>query len=333
MIKKKFEINNLDKKFNFFLFYGKNEGAKKDEISKILSVNVDKKISNYDEKQIFENTEDFYNEVLSKSLFDDKKIIIINRASDKLAKIIEELITKNTSDVLIIVNADNLEKKSKLRSLFEKEKKLVCVALYPDTQQILSKIAFDFLKEKKITLSQTSIDLIINRCNGDREILRNELNKIGLFSLGGKKITTIDVLKLTNLIENYSISELIDNCLAQNQKKTLSILNENNFNSEDCIVIIRTFLNKSKKILKLSKEFEVNKNLDKTIAGARPPVFWKDKDIVKKQLNKWTPKEIYKLIFNLSEVELQIKKGYSNPINIISSFILNKSSLKTNSYL
>jgi len=333
MIKKSYEIVNLDKNVNLLLFYGKNEGAKKEEINKIISNNKGREVSNYDEKFILENNEIFFNEILSKSLFNNEKIIIISRASDKFVKIVEELLTKDISDTLLIISADILEKKSKLRILFEKGKNLICVAFYPDTQQVLSKIALDFLRKKKITLSQININLIINRCNGEREFLKNELNKIELFSLKGKKITTEDILKLTNLTENYSVSELVDNCLSKNQKKTLNILNENNFNSEDCIIITRSFLYKLKRILKLSREYQNNKDLNKTITNAKPPIFWKDKEIIKQQLNKWTYKEINQLIFAINEIELQIKKGYANPLNIISNFILDISSLKTNSYL
>ena len=333
MIKKSYELKNLDSNLNFFLFYGKNEGAKKEEILKILSDNKDREISNYDEKQILNDNESFYNEILSQSLFNNNKIIIVNRASDKLAKIIEELNTKNTSDILIIINAEVLEKKSKLRSIFEKEKKLVCIAFYPDNQQTLTKIALNFLREKKIALSQSDINLIINRSNGDREILNNELKKIELFSYSKKKITTDEILKLTNLIENFSISELTDNCLANNKKKTINILNENNFNHEDCIIITRSFLIKSKRILKLSKDYEDNKDLNKTIANAKPPIFWKDKEIVKLQISKWSSKDINRLIIDLNEIELQIKKSYENSLNIILDFILNKSSTETNNYL
>ena len=189
-----------------------------------------------------------------------------------------------------------------------------------------------FLKEKKINISQANINLIVNRSNGDREVLKNELIKIEHYSVSNKKLTTENILKLTNLIENFSISELIDNCLAKNNRKTVNILNENHFNNEDCILITRSFLNKLKKILILSEEFKKNKDINKTITNARPPIFWKDKDIVREQLGKWKPEEIKKLIFELNEIELQIKKGYSNPTNIISNFIIEKSYLKTNNY-
>ena len=327
MIIKSYELKKLDiNKNKYILFYGVNEGAKTEEIKKIISLNKNITITNYDEKEILESSENFYNNIFSKSLFEDKKVIIIKRATDKIVNIIEEIIEKDIADISLIFNSDNLEKKSKLRLLFEKDKKLVCVPFYADTADILSRIAYNFFKEKKISISQANINLIVNKCNGDRGVLKNELLKIEFFCQNKKEISTVNLLKLVNLVENHSISELIDNCLAKNEKKTINLLNENNFNSEDCIIITRTFLSKLKRILKLSKENQINKDLNKTIASARPPIFWKDKDIVKQQINKWTPNQINELIFDLSEIELQIKKNYTNSINIISDFILNQSS-------
>ena len=327
MIFKSYELKKLDiNKNKYILFYGVNEGAKTEEIKKIISLNKNITITNYDEKEILDSSENFYNNIFSKSLFEDKKIIIIKRATDKILKIIEDIIEKDIADISLIFNSDNLEKKSKLRSLFEKNKKLVCVPFYADTADILSRMAYNFFKEKKILISQANINLIVNKCNGDRGVLKNELLKIDFFSQNKKEISSDNLLKLVNLVENHSISELIDNCLAKNEKKTINLLNENNFYSEDCIIITKTFLSKLKRILKLSKENQINKDLNKTIANARPPIFWKDKEIVKQQINKWAPNEINELIFDLNKIELQIKKNYTNSINIISDFILNQSS-------
>ena len=328
MIKKNYEISKLKQNYNYFLFYGKNEGLKNETI---INLNSKKKeILNYDEKEVLENQNFFIEQILSKSLFDEDKIIIIKRATDKIVKLIDELNTKKIEETIIIIISDNLDKKSKLRSLFEKEKNFICVAFYPDTNQTLSKITHNFLNEKKILISQANINLIINKCNGDRVALINELNKIEYFSKNGKKITTENIEKLTNLSENHNISELIDNCLAKNKKKIINILNENNFNNEDCILITRSFLNKSKKILKLSNEFSNNKNMDLTISSARPPIFWKDKEIVKQQIYKWSPKNIKKLIYKLADVELLIKKNMNNSINLITDFILEQSSETNN---
>ena len=228
------------------------------------------------------------------------------------------------------MNSDNLEKRSKLRSYFEKDKKLVCIPFYPDNDQTLSKLAYNFLNNKKISLSPSNVNLIVSKCSGDREALINELKKIEYFGKNGKKINSENISKLINLNENHSISELIDNCLAQNKKKIVSILNENNFSNEDCIMIIRSFIIKAKKLLVLSKTYETNKNIDLTISSAKPPIFWKEKEITKQQIQKWKPKNIKNLIYALSEIELKIKKNINNSINLITDFILLQSSSATN---
>ena len=329
MIIKSFEINkiNLDLN-NLFLFYGKNEGFK-NEITKNILKNKSK-ILNYEEKEILENEDNFVENLLTKSLFDDEKIIIIKRATDKMLKILDKITEKNIKDFKIVLNADVLEKKSKLRSLFEKDKTLVCVPFYPDDGKTLSKLAYSFLKDKKISISPSNINLIVNKCSGDREILINELQKIEYFSKNGKKINNEIISKLVNLNENHSISELIDNCLAKNKKKTIGILNENNFSNEDCIMITRSFIIKAKKLLVLSTTFEINKNIDLAISSAKPPIFWKEKEITKQQIYKWKSKNIKQLIYSLSDIELQIKKNINNSINLITDFILSNSSTETN---
>ena len=330
MIKKLFEINkSLTTNYNYYLFYGINEGSKNEKINEILLDINKENIFTYEENQILNDENSFLESVLNKSLFEERKTIIIKRATNKILQLIQIIIEKN-SDNLIIINSGLLDKKSKLRNYFEKEKKLISVAFYEDTSGILSNIAKKFLKENNILLSQSDINLIINRCNGDREILHNELNKIKYYSLSNKKIKTDEILKLINLTEDHDISELIDNCLAKNNKKTINILNENNLSSEDCILITRVFLNKSKKIYNLCSEFKRNNNIELTISSARPPIFWKDKEIIKKQIYEWTPENIKNLIFKLNEIELQIKKNIGNSINIITDFIIDQSTSKTN---
>jgi DNA polymerase-3 subunit delta len=330
MILKSYEINKIDQNINqFILLYGKNEGLKNETLN---TLNKDKNdISNYEEKEILESENVFIENILSKSLFEKKKFIVIKRATDKILKIIQILHLKDLEDTTIIINAENLEKKSKLRSYFEKDKNLICIPFYPDSDQTLSKLAYSFLRDKKISISPSNINLVIKKCNGDRGALVNELKKIEFFGKSGKKINSENISKLINLNENHSISELIDNCLAKNKKKIINILNENNFNNEDCIMIARSFLIKAKKLLVLSTTFENNKNIDLTISSAKPPIFWKEKEITKQQIYKWKSENIKELIYSLSKIELQIKKNINNSINLITDFILHQSSSETSS--
>ena len=323
MILKSYEITNINlHKNNLVLFYGKNE-ALKDQAIKLINKN--KQIFIFDEKDILENQNNFLETISTKSLFEEEKTILIKRASDKILKIIEYIYSKNLKDINIIVNSDELEKKSKLRSFFEKQKDCICIPFYPDNEQTLIKLAYNFFKEKKIMLSQYSINQIVNKSLGDRKSLINELEKIAQFSKDKKNIKDEDIAKIINLNENYSISELVNNFLAKNKKKIVNILNENNYSNDDCVLIIRSFLNKSKKILKLSEEYEKNNNINVTISNARPPIFWKEKEITIQQIQKWEPKKIKQLIYKLNELELNIKKNFNNSICLTTDFILEQS--------
>jgi len=325
MIIKSFELDKINvKSSNFYLFYGENEGYKNEVIEKIFNINISKNIYRYEEKEILDNFESFFESIQSKSFFEKEKLIIISRVSDKIKNIIEEIIEKNIEDIKIILNSGILEKKSKLRSLFEKNKNTICVPFYADSNQTLSKIINNFFREKKITVSQEKINLLIDRCRGNRQNLRNELDKIDSFIKNKKNINIDQIMKLTNLAENYNVSELIDSYLAANIKKTINILNENNFSIEDCMLITRTLLIKSKRLYKLLLEINNNKSIEEVISSFKPPIFWKDKEIVKQQIKNWSLSKAENLIYKTNELELLIKKNSYNSINILSDFIINQ---------
>ena len=322
MISKASELNiNIFVKYSFFLLHGKNEGFK----NQIINENFKQEtIISYDENEILNNVDQFLNQVLIKSLFDEKNIILIKRVSDKILEILKELTKKEIGDT-IILNSEYLEKKSKLRNFFEKEKNCLSVPFYQDNEQVLFRLAFDFFKKKEINISSIDINLITSVCNGDRANLLNELKKIELYYASEKKINSKIIKKLINLKENHNVSELIDNCLAKNKKKILYILNENNYSNDDAMIIIKTLMNKSKKILELTLEYKNNNNIDKTISQAKPPIFWKDKAIIKEQIFKWKPESLKKLIYKLGELECIVKKNSNNSLYLTSDFLITHS--------
>ena len=318
------------KQHKFILFYEVNEGYKNEILNKIISQNKNKSVSRYDEKYILENLELILNDIISKSFFDNEKIIIIKQASDKILNFIDQLSTKELEDINIFIISNKLDKKSKLRKIFETNKEFICSPFYEDTKEMLANLAISYLKEKKISLSREDINLIVNRVNGDRINLINELKKVELFSSSGKKITTSEIAKLTNLTENHTISELIDATLLQNLKKTQRIINENNFIIEDMILIIRSFLNKFKKMLVLLNKYMKNKDLNQTISEAKPPIFWKDKQIIKDQLQMWKINQIKKFIYELSELEISVKKNPLISLQLVNDYIFKINLIKTN---
>ena len=276
----------------------------------------------YDEKEVIENQEEIYSKIFNKSLFEKEKIILISRTSDKIVNFIERILEKNVSDIKIICLSEILEKKSKLRNLFEKNSKLICIPFYADDNKKLTQLCGDFFKKINVPISREILNIIVDKCQGDRNNLNRELEKVEMFIDGNTKFDISDILKLISLSENYTVSELVDSCLSKNIKNTAKILNENNYTNDDCILILRTMLNKTKRLIKLRDDYDVTKNLDSTVSNFRPPIFWKDKDVIKKQLLKWDKKNSSELIFEINELEKIIKKNSENSLRITYDFVL-----------
>ena len=323
MIIKNFELERIKKSnLSLYLFYGQNEGLKKEILENCFIKNFKGLVEKYDEKEVIDNQEEMYSKIFNKSLFEKEKIILISRTSDKIVNFIERILEKNVSDIKIICFSEILEKKSKLRNLFEKDSKLICIPFYADDNKKLTQLCGDFFKKINILISREILNIIVDKCQGDRNNLKRELEKVEMFIDGNTNFDVSDILKLINLSENYTVSELVDNCLSKNIKNTAKILNENSYTNDDCMLILRTMLNKTKRLIKLRDDYDVTKNLDSTVSNFRPPIFWKDKDVIKKQLLKWDKKNSSELIFEINELEKLVKKNSENSLRITYDFVL-----------
>lgn len=320
MILKSFEIDKSNiSNFKLFIIYGDNEGLKKEIIHKIKETHAGKEIK-YEEEQILKNRDAFFSEIKNKSLFDENKTFIIERSSEKISEIVMDL-DQNFLDDIIILNCGVLDKKSKLRNFIEKSNNAAIIPTYKDNSQSLINIAKEFFLKNKISVSYETLNLLVSRCSGDRGNLKNELEKVSNYLCDRKVLSMKEISTLTNLAENYSASELVDASLSKNLKKTQEILNENNYAHEDTFFILRVFLQKAKKILSLLEKIENKSDIEKVISEHRPPIFWKDKPVIKKQLELWSYKKMFNLIQKLNHIEITIKKNNTLSIILMKNFI------------
>jgi DNA polymerase-3 subunit delta len=329
MIVKSFNLDNIDPNTQVILFYGNNSGQKKQEIDKLFQKNGSLEKVKYDEKDILSELESFYVAIFNHSFFEKEKFIIINNVSDKILPIIMELDSRELGGLKIILNADILDKKSKLRVFFEKDKTFACVPFYPDNETSLSKIAYQYLKNNSLYLSGEIINYLIKKSNGDRNHLITELDKIKMFSKN-KKITNDQVMKLVNLSQEHEVTELVNNYLTQNKIKLKTILNDNIIVQEDCIIIIRTFISKIKRLIKLIEAYNKSTDLENSVNSFKPPIFWKEKEIIKKQILIWTKDQIKKLLYEVNNLESLLKSESSISGYLLVNFLLEKKFSKTN---
>ena len=324
MIVKSYEVSKIDIfKYNFYLIYGKNEGLQKNIINECFLKNSKTQVILYEESEFISKSEVITEEMLSQSLFGSEKVIIVSRVSGKILDKIQEITNRNIGNTKVILKSSSLDKKSKIRNFFEKEKELIIIPVYEDKKRDLFEIVNKFLTKNKIKTSREAVNLLIDRASGDRENLNTELDKILNYSVTNKLIDIKTIEKLTNLATNYEVNELVENYLSKNTKNVSKILNENNYSNEDCMLILRTILVKSKRLLNIIEKNNVIKNIDEVISSARPPIFWKEKENVKLQVNNWKIEDLKKKIYQVNEVETLIKKNSQNSLNLISDFIIN----------
>jgi len=309
MIVKSFELQKrINKDINFYLLYGVNSGLIEESIENILKPIFSKNIHNFEELQIIKKPDDFKELIYNKSFFEEEKLLIINRATEKFFPIIDEIINTKTDKVKIIIKANILEKKSKLRNLFEKNKKTIIVAYYEDNYSSMLKLIENFLIKEKIRISKESINELINKSMGDRLNLINELNKISLLGHKNKQINNETISKLTNSSGEYNVSELVDQCLAKNKRQTIHILNEDSITNENNLIIIKSFLSKLKRLKKIKTELEKYNNIDTILNSYKPLIFWKEKDLIKKQLNCWSLDQIKSSMQKINNLEWECKR-------------------------
>jgi len=331
MIIKNFELkNNIKNNINYYLLYGSNTGLIEETIDKFLKPVFSKNIFVFEEADIIKDLNRFSEIVYNKSFFEEDKFIIINRATDKILSILEEITNDDLSDLKIVIKSNALEKKSKLRNFFEKNKKTIAVAFYEDNNQSLNNLISNFFREKKISISKQIINYIIEKTKNNRIVLNNELKKIYLLHYNGKKIELDNIVKVLKSAENYSVSELVDQCLIKNKLKVNLIMNDNYFSSDENIIILKFFLSKLKRLKKIHEIENSTNNFELSINSFRPPIFWKDKEIIKKQLKMWSLDQIIELIKKVNNIEIVIKKNTSLSNHLINNFAIEIANFSNN---
>ena len=329
MILKSYEIKKRGDliKNNFFLLYGENLGLKKD-IKNFITTEIKQKedsleiISLY-ENEIIDNDENFYNFIYSGSLFSSKKLITIFNCTDKLFERISGVYEKNTENVFLIIFSEVLDKKSKLRNFFEKNKNTSCVACYPATDKDLELIAQSELRKNNIVLSKEIINILIEKSNFDRNNLRNEIEKIKAYSYNKKNIQVEQIKLLINFSGDYKTDFLVNECLCGNISQYKKILSELYTSAINQILLLRILSNKIQRLLKMKEEQSKSNSLDSIINSSRPPIFWKEKPLVKKQLSIWSLGELKKIIVDINKTELLCKKNPQISNSIFFSFFSN----------
>ena len=316
MISKSYLIENSEKFFfenNCILFYGDNLGLKRDFKNKFKVIKPKKLIINLYQDQILKDVNIFINELSNLSLFEENKIIFIEEATDKILSVLEE-VEKKILDNKVILFADILEKKSKLRNYFEKSKTLQTVACYPDNDISLRKIIINKLNGFK-NLSQNNVNLILEKSNNDRIKLYNEIDKILIF-FQQKDLNTDKLEILLDANVNEDFNTLKDAAFLGNKINTNRLLSDTNLDNEKSAYYLNLINQRLIRLKELQDKLK-NSDLETAINSIKPPIFWKDKPNILSQLKMWNLNKIMQVLDSTYEIEKKIKSNFTGNKNTL----------------
>ena len=300
------DLNILDK-YQAVLMYGENEGIKDDVRNKLKAKNKNSEIINFFESEIIKNKNILYESINNRSLFSEKKIIFIQFATDKILNEVIESLEKESVDTKIVIIADNLDRKSKLRILFEKEKKLAVFACYQDNDRSL----IDYINKELAGYKGVTgelVNMMISNSGSNRKIIQNELLKIKNFFLE-KIIKKNQLLEILNIKNDIGFDEIRDNALIGRKNKINKLLSETNILNEESFFYINNLNYRVLKLIEIEKMNKMFNSYEQTLEKIKPPIFWKDKSIYLEQLKKWNLEKLNRAADKIGETEVLIRKN------------------------
>lgn len=300
-------------KSNLTLIYGENLGLINDIKIKISKKNQKNKILKFNQDEILKNEKIFFTEIYNKSLFENenKKVFFIDSVNDKFVKIINQIFPL-ASDNLIFLFSNILEKKSKLRNFFEKEKEVDIIPCYQDNEITIKRIIKEDIKNYS-GLTKPIIDLIMESCGNDRIKIKNEINKIKTF-FNNSPLNYKSVSSLLNMKENEDFNFIRDFAISGNKNKTGKYLDSTIFETEKSTYYLS---NLNQRLLSLKEVVKNKKNLEQTINEIRPPIFWKDKSTYLLQAKIWNTQKLNKALNKIYITEIKLKTNSNLNKNII----------------
>jgi DNA polymerase-3 subunit delta len=327
MIVKSFSANfkELLKK-NFTLLYGENISLISEIEQKIIKEaknNNGLVIKKYQEEYLLQNKDIFEQFINSESLFGDQELVIISESTDKILEIFDNTVASTNNKKIIFLSA-LLTKKSKLRNLAETETDFNCIACYDDTPEQLQSILLQKLKDNKISVSMEFLNSIFEVNSLNRQDINDVITKIQLI----QSTSNIKEENLKNIFHSSSHNdnfEIINFCLLgdkQNINKVLSNIYIQGINFNEILAALKY---KVDKLIEISVSNTSNLNVNQLVENYKPPIFWKEKNMVKEQLRRWTNGELNKLMEIIYDTEINCKKNYEISNTILQQFIVSTS--------
>ncbi len=315
--------------YNSILFYGENDGLKDDFKDKINILNKTAEIITFYQEDILKDVNILTKNIINESLFNTKKIIIINEADNKILVYLEEVLERVNENIKIFIFCKLLDKKSKIRNNFEKDKNFAIVPCYQDTERTLINYINNTLKDYKGLTSEIT-NLIIENSNLNRGTIKNEIKKIKKLFID-KIIDKKKLIELLNIKLDNNFENIRDATILGDKEKVNKLMGEVEFHESDTFMYINQLYVRFNRLIEIKQIENTTKDNELAMESLKPKIFWKEKPIYSKQSRKWDLKRLKVTLNRISNTELLMKTNSAIRNDILLKFLLINICLMANS--
>jgi len=293
-------------KFCSYLIYGQNKGLIKEKIDQIKNFfnkkNEKVEIVKLNNDDITKNPEKLYNEFNTFSLTGNKKLLHVLNTKDNLINSISDTINPNPS-CLVIFESEELTPKSKIRKLFEKEKTLGILACYYDTENDVKELVEKAFKNNNISISTNLKSILISHLGTERNIVKNELNKIILFLKNKKEFNDKDILNCLSDNHYFNLEDLNYSISSGNLIYLDKIINQLYLEGINPVSLLRATSRHFQKILFINEKIKNGLNMNDSLKLLKPPIFFLYINQFKQHVKSWRINLCHKTIERIFDAE------------------------------
>jgi DNA polymerase-3 subunit delta len=242
------------------------------------------------------------------SLVPGRRVMRLREAADALAPLFAGFLEHGTGEALVVVEAGELPARSSLRRLFEEAKSAAAIGCYPDDARELLTLVRETLAAHDIRASRDAVQYLVEHLGGDRLLTRSELEKLTLYAGEGG---AVDLAEVEAAIGDSALLSLDQAVLATAEgdvpalDRALARVFEEGGSP---VTAIRALLRHLHRLYGLLAEIEAGKSLEQVLRGARPPIFFRQQESFRRQLQRWNAARLRPALGLVGEAEFRMKQ-------------------------
>lgn len=260
-------------------------------------------------------------------MFGGMKVIRFRPAARTNPKLVEELITDKNLPSYLIVEAGDLKKTAKIRQIFEKSKHAYALPCYADDARGVTQIIDEELSKANVTMAPPVKQYLASLLGADRGVSRTEIQKLLLYVQGKPSIEIEDIEAIIGDSSALSLDTIVFATTGGNLKVALANLDKAIASGNASAAILAALNRHFARLHKARVEVDKGEKPDNVVKRLRPPLIFKMQDEFKRQLYRWSERQILQAMDLIQQTTLRTRTKGNLDVVFVERLIMSLSQM------